>query len=392
MEGDKIVCVAVDCPDPEGATKIRVSQAFIFPGFIDAHNHVAYNVFPKWTPPKLYSNRGQWQRAKEYKAFKAPYNDLKQHVFCEMVKYGEVKALISGVTTIQGTAPNNSCFRTLIRNAENQNQLGLPVDQVRTFILDVGSFKSKIDWNKTKAFVIHLAEGVDETSRAEFDTLKAKKLLQPGTVIIHGTAFGDGEFKAMGAVGAKLTWSPQSNLVLYGQTTNIPLALQYNVPVSLGVDWNPTGSDSIFDELRVAAQVNEERFGSAIPTDDWLKMVTQNPAKALALDGQIGSIAVGLKADITILRTRGDTPSASLLQTQLQDVQLVMVGGRALYGNRSAIERLRPNECESLSVHGSQKRVCVADGASAVPGGKQTLSDIQAALRARYPTLGPLAP
>jgi hypothetical protein len=44
-----------------------ITEAFIFPGFIDAHNHVAYNVLPKWTPRKLYKNRGQWHRARDTK-------------------------------------------------------------------------------------------------------------------------------------------------------------------------------------------------------------------------------------------------------------------------------------------------------------------------------------
>jgi hypothetical protein len=49
IEGDTITCVAADFPDPRGASVFTVSGAFIFPGFIDAHNHMAYNVLPKWT-------------------------------------------------------------------------------------------------------------------------------------------------------------------------------------------------------------------------------------------------------------------------------------------------------------------------------------------------------
>ncbi len=262
IEGDTITCVAVTCETPAGATRITVTGAYIFPGFVDAHNHVAYNVLPHWTPPKLYQNRGQWQAAQAYKDFKQPYATLIQDkgLFCEMVKYGELKALLSGVTTIQGTAPNSSCFRTLIRNAENQNDLGTPQSYIRTFILDIESFSGTVNWSVTKSFVAHIAEGVrgDPKSKQEFTILKAKGLLTGQTAIIHGAAFEDTEFQQMAAAGAKLIWSPRSNLVLYGETTNIPLALQNGIEVSLGVDWNPTGSDHIFAELRTAAEVNEE--------------------------------------------------------------------------------------------------------------------------------------
>ena len=54
IEQDTITCVEVDCVDPPGAWVFTITDAYIFPGFIDAHNHVAYNFLPKWTPPKLY--------------------------------------------------------------------------------------------------------------------------------------------------------------------------------------------------------------------------------------------------------------------------------------------------------------------------------------------------
>jgi len=187
--------------------------------FMDAHNHVAYNVLPKWTPPKLYQHRGQWQGATAHKNFKKPYDELKgpDGLFCEMVKWGEVMAPLSGVTTIEGMSPNQTCFRTLIRNTENQNGLGTPASLIRTFILDISSFNSTINWAVTKSFVVHLGEGIDATTKAEFQTLKDNGPLHAETAAIHGTAFGAAEFTEMGQVGAKLIWSPQSNKLLYFQ-------------------------------------------------------------------------------------------------------------------------------------------------------------------------------
>lgn len=392
VEGDTITCVGSECAEPEGANLIRVTNAYVLPGFIDAHNHTAYNVFPKWQPPKLYGNRYQWQASTSYKSFKAPYNALKSKVYCEMVKYSELRALISGVTTIQGTSPNYTCFRTLIRNAENHNELGLSANHIRTHILPINGFTGPVNWNETKAFVVHLGEGIDDKSRNEFTTLKQKNLLRAETVIIHGTAFGATEFEEMAAAGSKLIWSPQSNLVLYGKTTDIKTALQKGVKVSLGMDWNPTGSNNLFDELRVASSVNEETFDGAIGDDEWLKMITVYPAQALALDEKVGSITVNRKADITVIRDRDTDVNKSLLKNQPQDIQLVMVGGKVLYGNQATVEKLRPNECEALVVYGSQKRICVKDPRPGVANSSQTLSQIKQALQSRYSGLAPLAP
>ena len=392
ISGDTITCVATNCATPASATVIHVTGAYILPGFVDAHNHVAYNVFPKWQPPKLYQNRGQWQASTAYANFKAPYNELKKTVFCEMVKYGEVRALISGVTTVQGTSPNNTCFRTLIRNAENQNELGLPANTIRTYILDIKTFKSSVNWSKTKAYVIHLAEGIDEKSRAEFDTLKAKHMLHAGTVLVHGTALGAAEFDQLASLQIPIIWSPQSNLALYGKTTDIATARQHNVNVSLGVDWNPTGSDNIFDELRVADEQNRTNFGSVIHSDEWLDMITAYPANALALGNEIGALAANHKADITVLAKRDSNVNDSLLKAHLEDVELVMLAGRPLYGEAIAMSTLRPAECEAFDVHGVHKRVCVRDPRPGVVKSDQSLAAIRSALKARYPKLAPLVP
>ena len=395
IEGELITCVAVDCADPPGAWVFTVRRGYIYPGFIDAHNHVAYNVLPKWTPPRLYTSRRQWQTAVSYKRFKAPYSELKDEhgLYCEMVKWGEAKALMSGITSIQGTSPGSPCIRTLVRNVENQNELGTSASHVRTFILDITSFSGQVNWNETKALVVHIAEGLptDERSRAEFDTLKQKGLLRAETVIIHGTALGDAEFAEMARTGAKLIWSPQSNRVLYGATTNIPMALHHGVPVSLGVDWNPSGSDDLFGELRAAAEFNEEQFDGIIQNSDWVKMITINPARALALDAYIGRLAPGLKADITVLRSRTADPHNSLLASHPQDVEMVWVGGDLLYGREFVVRRLKPEGCEAIEVNGARKRICVVDRSNPVPKSSQTLAEIRALLAEKYAQLSPLA-
>ena len=162
--------------------------------------------------------------------------------------------------------------------------------------------------------------------------------------------------------------------------------------VSLGVDWNPSGSDDIFGELRVAEQVNEDEFGGVIDDEAFTKMITVNPARALALDTHIGSLAPGLKADITVLRERDDNPHLSLRRNHMQDVEMVWVGGRLLYGRESVIQKVKPNQCDAVQVKGSNKRLCVADSVTSVPKGGQTLDVIRTTLLDKYPQLSPLVP
>jgi len=130
-------------------------------------------------------------------------------------------------------------------------------------------------------------------------------------------------------------------------------------------------------------------FDGVIPNSDWVRLITVNPAEALALHPYIGRLKAGLKADITILRARDDDANKSPLATSLQDMQMVRIGGLLLYGNRAAVNRLRPDRCESISVRGARMAVCVADAANRVQLGKQTLSSMRTRLLAKFSALAP---
>ena len=78
--------------------------------------------------------------------------------------------------------------------------------------------------------------------------------LTPATVIIHGTALTHDQWAEVAAVGAKLVWSPQSNLWLYREISRFALARDAGVTVGLGADWLPSGSTSLLAEMKVARQ------------------------------------------------------------------------------------------------------------------------------------------
>ena len=143
------------------------------------------------------------------------------------------------------------------------------------------SIKSDIAANKLDAFAVHAGEGIDKHERAEWSQLKSFGLNLPQAVLIHTAAFGDAEYNEIGAVGAKVIWSPLSNLLLYGKTADIPTALKYGVNVSLGSDWAPSGSANVLGELKVADHVNQKLWAGKITDQQLVEMVTINPAKAL---------------------------------------------------------------------------------------------------------------
>ena len=200
--------------------------------------------------------------------------------------------------------------------------------------------------DQVDAWLVHLAEGVPDgdrcpgdptSSRSEFTLLKSKGLLTDMTVIVHGTGLEAQDFAEMRAaqsirsdgtgdgLGAKLVWSPLSNMMLYGLTTNVYQALAAGVLVSLGTDWTPSGSRNLLGELKVAdialrdplrlgmsrslvpslsidGKHGRDRAQAELALDRLLvDMVTRNPAKTLRWLNEVGSIEAGKVADLFVI-------------------------------------------------------------------------------------------
>ena len=110
------------------------------------------------------------------------------------------------------------------------------------------------------AWFVHLSEGVDQSSKAEFDALWDKGLIMDETVVIHGTGMDASQFNQMGTTGAGLVWSPFSNLVLYGDTTDVVAADNAGITISIAPDWGPSGTKNNLHELKVADMWNREIY------------------------------------------------------------------------------------------------------------------------------------
>ena len=76
IAGKKIASIKAIRPRelPSCSTKI---DGIILPGLIDLHNHLTWNVFPRWQPPKHYSNREEWRLSIEYQeTLRQPQDNL----------------------------------------------------------------------------------------------------------------------------------------------------------------------------------------------------------------------------------------------------------------------------------------------------------------------------
>ncbi|HZS35332.1 MAG TPA: amidohydrolase family protein [Polyangia bacterium] len=380
IQNDKIVSVVqARAQVPAGATIVDTGGV-ISPGLIDLHNHVAYDFLPLWNSGKRWQNRYQWARAAAYQpAVKTPYNAVKNASnMCEAVKYGEFRALVGGTTTVQGSA-DLACTRAWVRNVEFSN---FCQDKVRTDVLaissisqtDAATLNAQFASGATKSFIVHLAEGIDDSSRAEFEQLRALGLLKPQVVGIHSTALTPAQLEEMGQIGMKIVWSPLSNLILYGKTTDIPTALKAGIKVSIGPDWSPSGSANLLGELKVADRVNKTLFGGVITDQQLWQMATENPAAAAGLDDKIGKIAPGYYADLLVVRGDVAHPYRAIINAQPSDVLLTAISGQALFGQTSFLDAMgQAGQYTTVDACGTPRGLRVT---AAITGGTEQLADL----------------
>ena len=193
--------------------------------------------------------------------------------------------------------------------------------------------------NATECDVVREKTGMDNVSY--FHHLG---LLGPHTTLAHCVWLTAEEQRLLRETGTRVTHCPSANFKLASGTAKIPELMKQGIVVALGADGAACNNNlDIFMELRLAALVHLPRGGpTSFPAMKVLEMATLNGAKALGLEGEIGCLQEGARADvITVdLGSAHNTPNsqdavASLVYSgQSQDVRDVVVNGQVLMRDR----------------------------------------------------------
>ena len=341
--GEDGTIAAVQGAAPAGVDVID-TDGIVLPGLIDLHGHPDFNIFAPWEPPKLFINRMQWRNSDLYhQLLRDRWDELIALGLGDLAaRYAEVRALVGGTTAIQGASPRFPTEEALVRNVDKRvlgSQIGRSmVDLDERSLPDI---LQQIEAGAVTAFYVHVAEGRkdNEASHHEFATLVELGGLTEATVLIHGTALDRDELTQVKEAGAKLVWSPQSNLRLYGETTSIAEAADIEIPIALGADWLPSGSQSLLDEMRVARH-EVALQGASITDRELVVMVTQGAASIAGLGNELGRLAQGRPADVLVLERHGEDPWESVLASDPSSVELVTIAGDLAYGRVEWVERL----------------------------------------------------
>ncbi len=372
-----ITCVGCDCDDA-GQTVITCPDAAISPGLINTHDHITFTQNPPYNDNSgRYDDRQQWRKGLDGKAKISSSGGAS----ADQIRWGELRFLMSGATSIVGSGGQPG----LLRNLDSNNQEGLNQKAVNfdTFPLDdSGGTRRAMDCNyggdpATAASIAaydsyepHTSEGVNQTARNEFlcqssteyDTMApgtSNNITTSKTAMIHAIGLQPQDYGTMAAAGTAMIWSPRSNITLYGDTARVTVAARMGVEIALGTDWMPTGSMNMTRELACADSFNKNYLNGFFDDRQLWMMVTLNAASVTATDDAIGLLAPGKVADISIFAIHGKPPYRGVIEAEPKDVALVLRAGKPLYGDDATIAALMPTGCDTVDVCTVSKKVCL---------------------------------
>ena len=373
-----ITCVGCNCAQG-GETVISCPDGAISPGLINTHDHITFTQNAPYNDTGVrYDDRQQWRKGLDGK----PKIPSAGSATADQIRWGELRFLMGGATSIVGSGGQAGILRNLDQaaNEEGLNQKAVNFD---TFPLDDSSgTRRTADCNyggmattaasiaSDEAYEPHTSEGVDATARNEFlcQSSDAYDTAAPGvsnnivlgkTAMIHAIGLQPSDYGAMAAAGTGLIWSPRSNITLYGETARVSVAARLGVEIALGTDWMPTGSMNLLRELACADGFNKAYLDNYFTDVQLWQMVTANAAAVTSTDDVIGILAPGRVADISIFSRHDKTGYRAVIEAEPKDVALVMRGGKILYGDDAAVAATTTAACDAVDVCGVAKKVCL---------------------------------
>jgi 5-methylthioadenosine/S-adenosylhomocysteine deaminase len=356
IEGQRIAQVG-KAADLAGAAADRVidaSEMLVTPGFVNGHMHISYahatrGIFPDDLGPAYLPNvfklQGAMTEEEEY------YTSLL--AITELLKYGTTCFLDPGSTKHLDAClkayQESGCRIVVGKHVVDQpNPLNLPasstVQAIEQMEQTIYTYHNQLD-GRVRAWAMPFSMGF-----ASRDLLEAAKgladryqtgmtlhhnnspqlieaclrqhgkrpteyleeidVLGPNLLLAHALGIDDNEVECMARTQTRAVMCPTAAIKGGAGMTHtgmLPELLQKGVTVGLGTD---AGNNSnLLETMRsmyLAAVLYKDgrQDVTMIPAETALELATIEGAKALGLDHEIGSVAVGKKADLVLFDTR----------------------------------------------------------------------------------------
>jgi 5-methylthioadenosine/S-adenosylhomocysteine deaminase len=359
VEGSRIAAVGPDAevaPRAERLPQVETIDArdlLVLPGLVDAHNHVGEAhtlLIPGWLPSPIADTMDAMDRI-----YWPAYGWLTEQSAYDLTLLGLVNCLKHGATTHADAmifpdaiyrASVEAQARTII-HPQMLSSVRLPDARdeveylahaeaaIRSYhnthdgLIRVGVHPNAL-FNGSRflltkgmelartygvQFVTHIAETTQEKERADatwaaqggvIGFMSELGLLGPQTMLFHGTLLEEPEIDILAETDTALVHCPATN-AWFGYCARLPYMRQAGVRVGLGTDCT---THNLFSAMLSAMQHANimPRQPRGLDPQDAFGLATLGSARALGLDGEIGSLDPGKRADIiTIDLSRNTT-------------------------------------------------------------------------------------
>ena len=157
-------------------------------------------------------------------------------------------------------------------------------------------------------------------------------VLGPRTLCIHVVQVDGDDIARLAGAGVGVAHCPLSNR-RHGHG-DAPLARLIAAGIRVGL-----GTDSVASvgSLDLLAEARAARTLAGLSWDDALALVTADGARALGLEGEVGSLAIGKWGDAVVIRLRGgESPVEQIMNSGTEAVVATYVGGRLVFEGAAA--------------------------------------------------------
>lgn len=320
---------------------IDCSDHIAYPPFINSHDHLISNWYPKAGDGTPYENVSLWIDKMRFTPTFLERNkvwindgtfDLTKGNAPLIVRLGIYKNLFSGCIVVQDH----------IKNQKPEYYANNPIHILKEYTqchsLEMGNWWGGDDaiaeWKKTERkmpFIVHLGEGTDDNARSCFPKLIDMGLLQSNTLMIHGIALNREQLKKCAESGTTICWCPESNFFLIGQTIDIQSCLEFGVNVVIGTD-SMSGGINLLSEIKYAKHKIPD-----FPMKEIFRMITSNAAEALFLPESYGKLQE-TNTNLMLLDKNHDDEFENILHTETENINLLVHQGVPIFGDEKFFE------------------------------------------------------
>ncbi len=186
----------------------------------------------------------------------------------------------------------------------------------------------------------------DAVGGDDVDVLRRWGMRGKNCSIAHGVQLTPRQMKQLAKDQVGVVHCPSANLKLGSGIARVHELRQAGVTVAVGADGAPCNNNlDPWREMRLAAQLSSPIAGpGALPARSALRMLTIDAARLLGVESEQGSIEVGKRADLIVVRRDElhtlpalDPIGTLVYATQSHDVEHALVGGQWVLRDRQLL-------------------------------------------------------